>query len=110
MTKVRARRLTVFGFFFPSFFPERKDTLSKTRFRFRFRFRSRGCDYTLNETIASERFIPTVARKGDTRSGDDTTHHQSMSLVRATKKRSTFFCFRSPPSRDEKADETLFVL
>jgi len=103
MTKVRARRLTVF-FSRHSFFPERKDPLSKTRFRFRFRFRSPGCDYTLNETIASERFIPTVARKGDTRSGDDTTHHQSMSLVRATKKRSTFFCFRSPPSRDEKAD------
>ena len=74
------------GFFFRFFF-----LVSFFWFYVSARVRERGapsgCDYTLNETIASERFIPTVASRGDTRSGDDTNHHQSMSLRFAERRR-----------------------
>jgi len=92
-------RVYFFGFFgFFGFF-----WFYVVRERVRERGAPSGCDYTLNETIASERFIPTVASRGDTRSGDDTNHHQSMSLRFAERRRVaapksatfdvSFFCF-----------------
>jgi hypothetical protein len=90
MTKVRTSsriirafwmRVFFFVFFLVSFF------WFYVSARVRERGAPSGCDYTLNETIASERFIPTVASRGDTRSGDDTNHHQSMSLRFAERRR-----------------------
>ena len=87
----REKRMRVFFFFRARFFLV---FLVKARAPFTVSARVRergesasGCDYTLNETIASERFIPTVASRGDTRSGDDTNHHQSMSLRFAERRR-----------------------
>ena len=82
MTKVR---FFFSAFFFEVSFPTRTARGSGSG-------SARGCDYTPHETIASERFIPIVAFRGDTRSGDDTHHHQSMSLrVRSTRGRFSFF-------------------